>query len=363
MSFAVDTAALRTVAADLHAMAAAIPQALAYADSHVSAPRGGHVVGYIVDELDRARSDLQAAYAGDGPLQSYFQGAGDALRANADDYDATDLAQRAEFDALLDDPAAPADPTYGLDADGETAGVTTGDLTTILTPPGDFFEGLDVWRSILDNTSYVVSCLWVFDALAQMPFFYELPRPSQDLRDTFDGDWTHIGTAALALDQLKDFFARAEAETSASVLGVQASWSGNAADSAYASFGGFVEVLAGHQTDLGTTSQGFNGFAMGMRFLTDALCGALDTLVGIVIELCTFDLNDIVSWFKRGGSQALRWINVISKAIDLIILCIDLVFALVAVFPLTLGQINRYNGLAVPTGATTTFTPSDVNGP
>lgn|GEM_PF-3652120 len=362
MSFHVETGALRSVGDDLRAMAAAIPAALTYAETHVRAPTGGVTFDNIVAELDRARADLQAAYAGSGPVQSYLQGAGDALGANADDYDATDLAQRAQFDALLDG-SPPPDAGYGFDADGETAGITTADLTAELAPPGDFFEGLDVWRAILDNTSYVVSLTWAIDGLLQIPLFAHLPSPTQGLRDTFDGDWTTIGTASLSLAELKDFFERAEAEVAASVLALQPHWSGNAADAAYTSLSGFCEVLASHQSDLGRTSNGFHGFAMGMRFLTDALCELIDWAVGVFIEWIGFDPEDILNAIRRGSSQTLKWIFAVAKAIDLIFLIIDLVFALVAVFPLTLGQIDTYPGLAIPDGASTTYTPSDVDGP
>lgn len=363
MSFDVDTTALRSVADDLHAMAAAIPSALTYAETHVRAPTGGVTFDNIVAELDRAREDLRAAYAPDGPVQSYLQGAGDALAANADDYDATDVAQRATFDALLGQIATPVDPAEAFDPAGETAGITTAELTAELAEPGDFFEGLDVWHDILDNTSYVVSLTWAIDALLQIPLFAHMPDPTQSLRDTFDGDWTTIGTAALSLAELKDFFERAEAEVAASVLAVQPSWSGNAADAAFASFAGFCEVLASHQSDLGRTSQGFNGFAMGMRMLTDALCSLIDWLFGVFIEWIGFDPADILQAIRRGSSQILKWVTAVAKAIDLIFLIIDLLFALVAVFPLTLGQINTYPGLAIPQGEATTFTPSDVDGP
>ncbi|MFW6772790.1 WXG100 family type VII secretion target [Nocardioides sp. CPCC 205120] len=363
MSFQVDTAALGDAATQIGTLADAIPSALSYAEQHVTAPGGGQVIDSIITEIERARGDLQAVYAPGGPFQSYLRGASDALAANATDYAATDAASRAGFDALLPGAGAPAEPGWGLDADGETAGVAVTDLTATLVPPSGFFEGLDTWRAILDNVSYACSFLWVFDALTQMPFFYELPKPTQDLRDTFDGDWEAVGNVSLALDALEDFHGRLAAELAATGLALQSTWDGNAADAAYSSFAAFTAVVDEHCGNLSSTSQGLHGFAVGMRFLTDALCGALDTLVGLVLELLKFDPWDLIDWFARGGSQALRWITVISKAIDLIILCIDLVFALVAVFPLTLGQINRYPGLAVPHGDATTFTPSDVDGP
>ncbi len=367
MSFHVSTGALRNAAGHLGTMADAYPDALAYVRQHVVVPGGGNIIDSIKYEIERARTDLEGVYAADGALPAYLRGASEALVATADDYDTVDAASRAAFDALLPQVDVPTTssgaPDWGFDAGDETAGVSTADLTGELVAPSGFFEGLDTWRSILDNVSYATSLLWVFDALFQMPFYYELPKPTQDLRDTFNGDWESVGNVALALDALKDFHDRLQDETGASVLDLQAAWGGRAADAASGSLSVFVAAVDDHRRNLQLTSDGLEGFAVGMRFLTDALCGALDTLAGIVLELLSLNPFDLLDWIRRGGSQVLRWFNVINNAIELVILCIDLAFALVSVFPLTLGQWGRYPCLSIPRADVPVLTAPDVDGP
>jgi hypothetical protein len=365
--FEVSTGALRSAAADYAAMAAAYPSALSYAQRHLVVPDGGNIIESIKYEIERARTDLVAAYADGAPLPAYVTAMDSALRDTATDYDNVDAAKRAEFDALLQRIAVPTDEDgahdWGFDANGESAGITTADLTATLTPPGDFFEGLDMWHDITDNVSHVVSCLWVFDFLTQTPFYYELPKPTEDLRTMLTGQWEAVGEVSQALTSLAEFHQRLQDESAASAMQMLGQWRGLAADSAMSSLATFDEAVADHVKNLAKTSNGLNGFAVGMRFLTDAMCSALDKLVGIVIEICKFNPMDILEWLARGSKELLRWINAISKVVDLVILCIDLLFALVSAFPLTLGQWWNYPGLKTPRADVPVFEAPDVNGP
>lgn len=353
MSFTVDPPRLTRAGEELTIIASAYPAALSYADNVRIRGTGGNILTHIHDKSDEVRGVLQTLYAAGHPFVRYPAAAGAALKATAIDYQGIDRGAAEALDRVLPHTAS-SRKNYGLDAHGQTPGVTAAELTGVLSAPGSLFEDYDEWRAIQRGVSYAVSLLWVFDALLSSPFFWPLPNPADRIRADFDHDWEEVGRIAVSLRTLEKFFTRVQDESAATALELTKAWSGEAATAAYVSLGGYDDVMAEHQRDLTAVANSFGDYAWSMRFLTDTLCDLLDVVLLLPLDLTMEEL------LASGPAMAKKILGKVSLIIDAVWLFIDLCASIGTLIMLPFGIWGSYTINVPQQIAPVPFT--DVNG-
>lgn len=340
-------------------MQAAFPAARSYLH-HVAITGSGELFGKLNGRLAVARTDLEAAYAADGPFPSWLSGAALSLWRTADDYDDIDRDVAAELDSKMPT-TANSRGRYGLSPDGEKPGVHTEDVTAELKEPGTGFEAYDQWRGVVESVAFISSMIWLVEGVEKL--ISELGGPgraqgsvSDNLRDLANVQWESLGRASSAISCLMSFTDKVQDETAATTLEMTKHWSGNAATAAYVNIGSFDDALAAHEIDLTSMAADLRNLAFGMRYTTDFLADVLERLGTSWPDLLHGGLEALV----KGGAQAV--LARLTFWIDTVLLAVSALFLLVGAFAMTFGRVGSYD-VSVPRGSVAPLRIPDVDGP
>lgn len=355
MSFEVVPADVDAAGQQVAALSGAVPLVVAYVESHVRIAGGSKIFAQFQGEIDQMRTRLVDDYS--SKAEVLFTSAGGALQQMATEYRTVDLAQASGFDAQLPD-GYEYDGPSGMYPGEATAGVDLADFTTLLSPPATEFAEWEEFGEMRDGLDSILSWDWLFDLLGLVG----VPSISDMATEWLQGDYDSMGTCMQAIQEVASFWTLVRQEMAASMLAVDETWSGNAANAAFAWFSEYDDVLAEHASSVSGVYSRMYGYAIGLRMVIDSILGLVETIGELVIGLSGWPTSwtDVLDWLMRGAWKlVLRKIFII---IDAILALFDAAMLVAGLLSMLFSQLAGHADIGFPDDVAA-LEPSDVDGP
>ncbi|TNM39773.1 hypothetical protein FHP29_13015 [Nocardioides albidus] len=355
MSFEVVPGDLAAAGGQVKDLSNAVPLMTTFLETHLHLNGDSKLFAQFKGEVDKVRTTLVADYP--ARAQPTFVAAGGALEEMAADYRQVDLAQAAAFDALLPDDHEQSG-VNDMYAGGVTPGVDLSEFSALLADPASEFAVWEQFQAMRDAVKSVLGWDWLFDLLGLVG----VPNLSQTVTEWLQGDYDSMGRCMAALKQVSEFWSLVRREMAASMIHVDSTWSGNAADAAFTWFSEYDEILAEHATNVNGVHSRVYGYAMGLRMVLDSLASLFQTLIEFVTGVSGFpnSWTDVLEWLTRGaGRMVLKKIFLI---VDAILLLLDAAILVCGLLTMAFSQIAGHGEIALPDD-TPALEPSDVDGP
>ena len=251
-----------------------MPYAHGIVSDYIQVDPGGTALTALSGEVDSVREDLLSAYGTYGDAVRLFDNAGIALRVIANDYEKTDAAQAAAYDAKL----------KGLDETpipwtSNQPGVDLGSyLSAYSSPPDSAFDEYDAFMEISEGVDYIIGFDWIGDILGGIG----LPDPIAGFKADLAGDWTKVGKALGGIELVHSYWYQVIGDLDGMVKGLDGQWSGNAASSATAWIADFSDKLGDHAKALNKTGQRIKSEALALKSYIDTMTGYIDAIVELL---------------------------------------------------------------------------------
>ncbi|NIJ12741.1 hypothetical protein FHU38_003085 [Saccharomonospora amisosensis] len=110
-------------------------------------------------------------------------------------------------------------------------------------------------------------------------------NPFEWVAQQFAGDWEKVQQAGIAMEKLGEFSTAYSGVITGELKTVSSDWQGNAADSANNYFSGLANTIAAQQSTLTSMGGEFKSAAIGMYETANAIKGALETLMDLLIAI------------------------------------------------------------------------------
>lgn len=296
VGFSVQPKALDAAGDAMYRIGATVSSANAYVETYVRAGDGGSSYRLIAMEIDGIRADLVNGYDHKGPAAERLYACGTTLKSIAYDYEQSDEGAAADVDALLKQVDV---ESYYYSGDADLS-IDQGALTDLVSESAmdGSFEDYKQWSEIQETTDSILGFKWVGDALGKIG----INSPIEALMDELEGDWTSIGYAVGALDQLRSYWSRVASDTSGVRYALADAWKGNAADAAVDWFVSFKEAALDHSSSLLGTCQRVRAETMAISGVVTTIKDAVDEIAGILAS--PDNLGDGIVDFLKGIAGA-----------------------------------------------------------
>lgn len=339
MSFEVKPAVVKDAAIEVAEVNDTVNRANGHANDYLVIPGDGKMIDGARDELEKIREQLHADYGIGGAARAPLTCASLQLYYAAQDYEAADKASWASFDAQIKDPGR-RDGQYGswelLDPDGEERGVEYGEYSGILDDPTSSMEDYEEWKEIESKVDYAVEFDWLTSPLQTLG----LSDPIKKFHDDMDGEWSKVGMALGAIDQICDYWAQVRRDLGATCKALDAAWDGHAANNAIGFFHDYASATQTHASALDGVRTRIQAKAIGIRMALDTVLDGLEEVADLVPTG-----NSVGDFLKDVASTVLK---VPGKLVNTILLVFDALFALCSLLVSAFSLLAGRDDIAFP---------------
>ena len=165
-----------------------------------------------------------------------------------------------------------------------TAGIDLAEFSALLGDPSSAFAEWEEFQGMRNAVDYILGWDWLFDLLG----LAGVPNLSQMAGEWFQGDYDSMGRAMGALKQVSAFWSLVREEMAATMIQVDTTWSGNAANATFAWFSDYDNILADHASNVNDVYSRIFGYATGLRMVLDSIASLLQTLIEFVTGVSGF---------------------------------------------------------------------------
>lgn len=318
MSFEVKTSVVARSAREVEDIRDTIADAKSYVTNNVRTCASGNLIGEFRDALNKIAAGLEGEYGPEGNAPTALGGGAYSLRCAARDYKTVDEGARTRLDKKVTS-ITPVEREYdwfqSLDPQGEERGVNTCAYGIILAPPTSSHATYEKWKGI-ENKVNDVSAAWS-KSLGKVLSGLGLPNPVRAFEKEMAGQWSEIGTAIAAIEQVSEYWDLVNKDLGATTIALDGAWDGNASELAIDFFHDYANEVDHHAKELDTLATRLNGMTVGLRMGIETILGLVAELVDLVPT--SLDpgqlLQDAVSDATKIPAKLIRTILLIFKAL------------------------------------------------
>lgn len=342
-------AAIRGAAADIEHLGGMGKYITSIAAADVSVTSNSDVLVDASREFERVQTALLDAYGPTGPYGDMMEGAAQAMRSIAKEYETVDADSAARLDSLLPDLGGV--PSYfSLDSPGidESSYAEIGnDIESVA------LDQYDDFMKISKTINHIIDCKWVGDILETVGIPNEIAKVEVKLGT----EWDQVGVSVAAIDQCRKCMRSFAGDLTGVWAGLEGKWQGRAAASAHDHFNAVARVLRDHANGLGALTQRIIAEMHAVKSSVDTMNDLLEQLIQELPGPQSF--SELFSTAIEDGldepfKKLLQRVKMFKTAFDV---ALTMAFGLNALF----AQLCRFNeGVDFP--PVPTWDAPDVNG-